>query len=571
MASRVLAEAQVHTATVFGFDHVSCVSETWEAPDCGAEVEYFEDQPPSIVECSALLTDKTVLARLKAPDPSVGKRMSQGMVYQYLRGFQGGARDPLQHALPFVFSHPETVREVLRYMLKEIQPDGSIPFGMVGSGVSMPNPHHPSDQEMWLLWLASEYVLATRDKGFLEEKIPLYPRREATATDQTVGQLLRRTFNHVVEQVGVGRHGLMRLSDGDWNDDVVLDQITPAHYDEVRQCGESVLNAAMACYVLDYYGRLLNYLGDAKAEAEAHAKAEAQRQAVRNQWGGRWFRRAWLGPQIGWVGDGEVWLEPQPWAIIGGGAAPEQAKSLVEALDGLVRRPSPIGAMLQNMSIARMADPPGSGANGGIWPSINGTLVWALALVNGCMAWDEWKKNSLAFHAEAYPNVWYGIWSGPDTYNSTLGKHPGETWFFEPRQEGKSTDDDGLDGTDFPVMCMHTHAWPLYSAAKLLGLEFLENGVGFAPDLPLEAYEFTSPLLGFKKSHTGYLGWYAPIRAGRWEIAIKLPSAELTRVKHIEVNGSAQAWSGLHEGVVRFVGDSEPGQPLRWEVLGPDF
>lgn len=76
MDSRVLAEAQVHTATVFDFDHVSCISETREAPDCGAEVEYFEDQPPSVIASRALLTDKTVLARLEAPDPSVGKRMS---------------------------------------------------------------------------------------------------------------------------------------------------------------------------------------------------------------------------------------------------------------------------------------------------------------------------------------------------------------------------------------------------------------------------------------------------------------------------------------------------------------
>ena len=76
MDSRILAEAQIHTAEIFGFDHVSSISESREAPDCGAEVEYFDDQPPSVVHCRALLTDKTVLARLRAPDPAAGKRMS---------------------------------------------------------------------------------------------------------------------------------------------------------------------------------------------------------------------------------------------------------------------------------------------------------------------------------------------------------------------------------------------------------------------------------------------------------------------------------------------------------------
>jgi MtaA/CmuA family methyltransferase len=72
---RVLVEAQIRTAELFDFDHVSAIAETREAPDCGAAVEYFEDQPPSIVESQALLADKTRLARLKLPDPLSGPRM----------------------------------------------------------------------------------------------------------------------------------------------------------------------------------------------------------------------------------------------------------------------------------------------------------------------------------------------------------------------------------------------------------------------------------------------------------------------------------------------------------------
>ena len=59
--------------------------------------------------------------------------------------------------------------------------------------------------------------------------------------------------------------------------------------------------------------------------------------------------------------------------------------------------------------------------------------------------------------------MWFGIWSGPDAYNSVLSKNPGGT------------------GPDFPVLNMHAHAWPLYTAAKLLGVEFHESGVNFHP------------------------------------------------------------------------------------------
>jgi hypothetical protein len=495
--------------------------------------------------------------------------LSQGHVYQYIMGFQGAARDPLQHALPFIFSQPEIVREVLRYTLKEIQADGSIPYGIVGSGVPMPSIFRPSDLELWLLWLASEYVLATRDKAFLEEKSPTYPRHEASPADATVRELLGRSYNHLVEGIGVGEHGLMRLSNGDWNDSVVTAVVPPEQHTEVRQHGESVLNAAMGCYVLDYYGRLLAYLGDTNGAAEAHAKAEAQRQAVRAQWSGRWFRRAWLGARLGWLGDEQLWLEPQPWAIVGGAATPEQTKILVEAVDELLRKPSPIGAMYQNKGLAQdyiMGTALGTVTNAGIWPSLNGTLIWALALVNGEQAWDEWKKNTLALHAEAYPEVWYGIWSGPDTYNSTLSKYPGQTMFAETGPEGKPQRDLGLNWTDFPVMNMHPHAWPLYTAAKLLGLEFQAGGVTFAPSLPLREYEFSSPLLGFEKSGKGYSGWYAPAQGGRWEIELRLPAGEAARLKRVQINGVPQTLPSPAQPTIRFAGESEPSKPLRWEI-----
>ncbi len=100
-------------------------------------------------------------------------------VYQYIAGLAGcGARSAATCAALHL-QRSEIVREVIRYTLKEIQPDGSIPYGIVGSGVPMPCRYRPSDQEMWLLWLASEYVLATRDKAFLDEKDPCLSRPQS--------------------------------------------------------------------------------------------------------------------------------------------------------------------------------------------------------------------------------------------------------------------------------------------------------------------------------------------------------------------------------------------------------
>lgn len=73
---RVLVEGQLRTAEAFGIDYVSCISDPGrEAADCGARLEYFDDQPPAVDESNALLADKTALAGLDLPDPLGGGRM----------------------------------------------------------------------------------------------------------------------------------------------------------------------------------------------------------------------------------------------------------------------------------------------------------------------------------------------------------------------------------------------------------------------------------------------------------------------------------------------------------------
>jgi len=88
---------------------------------------------------------------------------------------------------PFIFSDPEIVRGIIRYTLKEIQPNGSIPYGLVGSGVPMPVIFRPSDQEMWLLWLASEYENIASHRSI--------QNAFALAAD-LLGQLSRNVANH---------------------------------------------------------------------------------------------------------------------------------------------------------------------------------------------------------------------------------------------------------------------------------------------------------------------------------------------------------------------------------------
>src|SRR5512138_3940144 len=66
---RVLAEAQLRTSALFGFDHVSAISETREARDCGAVLRYFDEQPYAVDEAHARLLHTHALGSLEMPDP----------------------------------------------------------------------------------------------------------------------------------------------------------------------------------------------------------------------------------------------------------------------------------------------------------------------------------------------------------------------------------------------------------------------------------------------------------------------------------------------------------------------
>ncbi|MGC8758729.1 MAG: uroporphyrinogen decarboxylase family protein [Bryobacteraceae bacterium] len=74
---RVLVQAQLAVARRFSFDHVSVISDpARETADLGGVIEWFDDQPPAIVESRALLHEKSRLDRLPLPDPlAPGSRM----------------------------------------------------------------------------------------------------------------------------------------------------------------------------------------------------------------------------------------------------------------------------------------------------------------------------------------------------------------------------------------------------------------------------------------------------------------------------------------------------------------
>ncbi|MBP2320328.1 hypothetical protein JOF56_000713 [Kibdelosporangium banguiense] len=372
-----------------------------------------------------------------------GHTLNQGSAYSFRHGFNGAARDPLQHALPLVYIEPDLALSVLRNTCAWGSPDGDLPYALDGRKQPWTSLFRPSDQNLWALWLAAEYASATNDYESFTVPVPYHPIHNAEPVP--LQENLRRQFRFFVDEIGLGEGGHVRILNADWNDLAITE--SGVDRDVMISRGSSVLNSAMAAWVLPVYATLASRLGDETTASEARSLASDLRTRVAAEWNGRWFRRAHAPGNV--VGDDTLWLEVQPWAILSGAATPTQSRALLGTIDELCRTDSPLGARVR---------PP----NGPIWFSINMTLIWAAAKYDPDLAWNEWQRMTLAAHTAAYPEIWSGTLSGPDAYLPPEDPRPGQTWAMP---------DLGVAMQAHPIANLHSHSQPLLAYLRLQGLE----------------------------------------------------------------------------------------------------
>lgn len=396
-----------------------------------------------------------------------GHALDQASAYSFVAGFNGASRDPFQHALPLVYTEPDLALSVLRNTCSWAYPDGFLPWGLDGEKrvrrgkdlCHLGQLEYASDLHLWAFWLAAEYAAATGDLAAFRAELPFHP--SAGGEPVSLFENLRRQFRHFVDEIGLGEHGHVRLLGCDWADSHVGD-IEAQGVDRVTllEKGESLLNSAMAAWVLPVFAGLCDRLGETATADEARELGTRLRRAVAAEWNGRWIPRALCGDAR--FGEDTLFLEVQPWAILSGAVEGDRARDLLGEIDERVRAGSPLGARQQwpVPTEKSRAGFPGECLSGGIWFSLNATLAWAAAKVDRELAWDEWRRMTLANHADTYPEIWEGTLSGPDAYNSPEARTPGRTWAVV-----------GLGIQAFPVNNLHSHAQPVITFLRLLGIE----------------------------------------------------------------------------------------------------
>ena len=216
---------------------------------------------------------------------------------------------------------------------------------------------------------------------------------------------------------------------------------------------------------------------------QARAHAEKLADAVRGAWKGKFLNRGWLDSKTE-IGATDMFLEPQPWALIAGILDEKSAGNPGGGNQDVTGRP--IGK--QDSRCERGGEETPSHAFNGIWASINSTLVWGLSKVSPEQARREHLANTLFNHARTYPKNWFGIWSGPDVYFNSDSKRPGETYTFNAAF--------AMQG--WPVQILFQHSEPLNSSLWMLGIEANAEGIEVRPRVPLEEWSWSGSGLSLK-------------------------------------------------------------------------
>ena len=299
-----------------------------------------------------------------------------------------------------------------------------------------------------------------------------------TRVGTTVWDHLEAAFVHLRDVVGVGAHGLLRVRHGDWNDGITV-EVPAAKVPALVARGESSLTTAMASYVLPRFAALARARGRGALARSVGAFDAELRRALRGMWNGRWFNRIRLEDGTV-VGADRLYLEPQPWAVLGGVCDARESRALLRRVDADLRSNSPLGCRLYSAPPEGLVDdvmgmPLGECSNGGVWYSINHTVIAAAAEHAPDLAWDEFLRSTLAQHARCFPDQWIGIWSGPDSYNCDWSDRPGWTW---------DCPGVGMYCSRHPIQNMHAHAQPLLSFLRIAGVGCDADGLVIRPRFP---------------------------------------------------------------------------------------
>ncbi|MGD8238948.1 MAG: hypothetical protein PVH68_10380 [Armatimonadota bacterium] len=299
--------------------------------------------------------------RIETGHPNIDALMNhfvKKQFYLYLIN-KSGFRDNLQVDCALAMSDYEVAERNFLRALSSQYPEGTVPHSFRPI-----NRLQYSDKPTWIFMTTAELIKESGDFSLLERVVPYFESDE----EGTVWDHALRAMRFLADDLG--RHGLCDQHHADWNDGL---EATPETGER-----ESVMVTQQFCYGLREMEELARRTGDGEVEREARALYEQFAQRLNEvAWDGEWYVRTICedGYRIGSRRnkEGQIFLNPQSWAVLSGVASEERADLCMRKVDEMLELD--IGYRIcappfseYDPRVGRMSNTmPGSNENGGCY------------------------------------------------------------------------------------------------------------------------------------------------------------------------------------------------------------
>ncbi len=293
--------------------------------------------------------------------------------YQVSAGY--GYRDQLQDSQIFLTSKPELMRkQILMHASQQFQ-EGDVLhwwFTIRGGGPRT----RCSDDLLWLPFIMDAYLKETQDYDILDEITPFLDGGEATVYEHCK-RAIEKTFQRFSPR------GVPLMGEHDWNDG-----LSAIGYDWK---GESFWVGEFLYMILGSFAPVAERRGDTGFATKMLEVQTSLKKALNEHgWDGEWYLQATTddGLKVGSKEneEGQIFLNPQIWAVISGVADEERGQQAMESVSkhllreygSLLLYPAYTKVRRDIGYITRYA--PGLRENGGVYTHAATWAVWAYTL-----------------------------------------------------------------------------------------------------------------------------------------------------------------------------------------------
>jgi len=305
-------------------------------------------------------------------------------LYTYLIN-KSGFRDNLQVGMALAMAdYPAAEANFLRALASQT------PKGFPWHGFRPLIREQYSDKPAWILQALPMLLKESGDMNLLEREVPYFESSETGSVWDHALRAMRFLINDT------GKHGLCDQHHADWNDGL----------EATKEAGEreSVFVTMQLCYGLREMVDIARRIGDKAVEQEAAEAYETFKNRLNEvAWDGEWYVRTLCGDGYR-IGSkeceyGQIFLNPQTWAVLSGVAEGERAQAIMRKVDEMLEtdigyRICTPGYAKYDPRVGRMSNSfPGANENGGCYNHAAGFKGVADTLLGRCeQAWRTFRK-----------------------------------------------------------------------------------------------------------------------------------------------------------------------------------